>query len=232
MRSELDTHGRRKSVHRLPVCTRDSKGLGSAWFFSKDRTREWARTKEVMTPPTMTLEETKQELETLISGNQYSLHQVEIHALQSALHHLEAGRKVVADANFSNRTLKILNDITEDIDCRESRGVLRKTIAEMADKWMHLTEQEHLKRMDAQTDAMLKLSKKMEEVQRKVCECAELKRHIENGYAGEGLVGDPGETCVYFVDTFDDTPILPPISFCPWCGGTISPQPSQQEGQG
>lgn len=42
----------------------------------------------------MTLEETKQELETLISGNQYSLHQVEIHTLQSALQHLEAGKRL------------------------------------------------------------------------------------------------------------------------------------------
>lgn len=23
----------------------------------------------------------------------------------------------------------------------------------------------------------------------------------------------------------------PPVHFCPWCGGTVSPQPSQQEGQ-
>lgn len=34
---------------------------------------------------------------------------------------------------LSERTKKIINDIAEDIDCRESRKVLRETIKELTD---------------------------------------------------------------------------------------------------
>jgi hypothetical protein len=84
--------------------------------------------------------------------------------IESALHHLEAGKRKTPTGNFTKRTLKILNDIAEDVDCGESRKVLRDTIAEMAHEWEAITQQEHLKRMDKDHETLVKLQATLDRI--------------------------------------------------------------------